>query len=578
MNPIQRVLSFKIFLLTLVIFSLTVPALALEGQIGSHDPSAIMLCDGKYYSFGTGGASHVSDDGWVWRTGAVTPGGGGMGPDMIRVGDYYYMYVASNVGGQPASRIVMKKTKSLNPESPDYGWEQMGVVNSTDGVEFCNGIDPGCFLDPTDGRFWLTFGSYFGNIRLVEMDPKTGLRIDPNKYFNIAINCEASVIIYHEGYYYILAAHGSCCRGTDSGYNIRTGRSKKITGPYVDHEGVDMMQGGGKLVIGSGERYVGAGHFGLFDEGNGIQKFSFHWEADLERGGGSVIDIRPLLWKDGWPIAGEIMKKGTYQIESVSTGTSLELAVEGQAVGRGSGGGRGGMMGGGMMGGTRGTRGTRGGQEAAPGGRSETPGAVPGRGNFAGAVGGQGEAPAGAFGAGRGGAGFGAARGGGDPNAARGGRGGAGMGGGMMGGGRGGSGSPVADQKAEDVMSTWPTGNIDVRLSNYLLQAQQKWTITPAEGKGGCLGSPYYKIAIAGTDRVLAATAEAELVTLPAYTGSDEQLWRIEQYTDGTWRIMPKVTPGYKETMVLSAIGSSAPTLEKINPNGNKQRWYFKNL
>jgi arabinan endo-1,5-alpha-L-arabinosidase len=566
MNPIQRVLSLKIFLLTIAIFSLTVPALALEGQIGTHDPTAIMLCDGKYYAFGTGGASHVSDDGWVWRTGAATPGGGGMGPDMIRVGDYYYMYVASNVGGQPASRIVMKKTKSLNPESPDYGWEQMGVVNETDGVEFCNGIDPGCFLDPTDGRMWLTFGSYFGNIRLVEMDPKTGLRIDPKKYVNIAINCEASVIIYHEGYYYILAAHGSCCRGSDSGYNIRTGRSKKITGPYVDHEGVDMMQGGGKLVIGSGERYVGAGHFGLFDEGNGIQKFSFHWEADLGRGGGSVLDIRPLLWKDGWPVAGEIMKEGTYKIESVSTGTALELAIEGQAVGRGSGGGgRGGAgMGGGMMGGrggagaggTRGTRGTRGGAQG------DAPGAaVPGAGNFAGAVGGE-----------ETGSGRGAARGG--QGAA--GRGGAGMGGGMMGGGRGGSGSPVADQKAEDVMSTWPTGNIDVRLSNYLLQAQQKWAITPAEGKGGCLGSPYYKIAIAGTDRVLAATAEAELVTLPAYTGSDEQLWRIEQYTDGTWRIMPKVTPGYKEPMVLSAIGGSFPTLEKINPNGNKQRWYFK--
>ena len=52
-------------------------------------------------------------------------------------------------------------------------------LTRTDGVEFCNGIDPGCFLDPTTGKFWLTFGSYFGNIRVVEMNPKTGLRIDP---------------------------------------------------------------------------------------------------------------------------------------------------------------------------------------------------------------------------------------------------------------------------------------------------------------------------------------------------------------------------------------------------------------
>ena len=31
----------------------------------------------------------------------------------------------------------MKKTKSLNPDSPDYGWEQMGVVNETMELSFC---------------------------------------------------------------------------------------------------------------------------------------------------------------------------------------------------------------------------------------------------------------------------------------------------------------------------------------------------------------------------------------------------------------------------------------------------------
>ena len=45
-----------------------------------------------------------------------------------------------------------------------------------------------------------------------------------------------------------------------------------------------------------------------------------HWEADLDRGGASVLDIRPLLWKDGWPVAGENAKEGTYEIESVDTG------------------------------------------------------------------------------------------------------------------------------------------------------------------------------------------------------------------------------------------------------------------
>ena len=65
-------------------------ALALDGQIGIHDPSTIMLCNGKYYTYGTGGSSLVSDDGWTWRRG-VTPLRRGMAPDIIHIGDRYYM-------------------------------------------------------------------------------------------------------------------------------------------------------------------------------------------------------------------------------------------------------------------------------------------------------------------------------------------------------------------------------------------------------------------------------------------------------------------------------------------------------
>jgi len=189
-------------------------------------------------------------------------------------------------------------------------------------------------LDPNTKRLWLTYGSYFGYIRLVELDPKTGKRLNPiEKPRNIAINSEASILIYHDGWYYLLVTHGSCCRGADSGYNIRVGRAKKVTGPFLDNMGVDMIQGGGKLFVGSSGRVVGPGHFGLFDVGDGVQRFSLHYESDLDRGGASVLDIRPLLWKDGWPVAGENPKLGTYQFESLRTGTSLELAVEGFPVG-----------------------------------------------------------------------------------------------------------------------------------------------------------------------------------------------------------------------------------------------------
>ena len=521
----QRRSSMKYLVLAglLVVASI---AVALDGQIVIHDPSTVVQCDGRYYTFGTGGTALVSDDGWTWRAGTRAPRAG-MAPDLIHVGDRYYQYISRNVGAQPKAEINMIWSKSLDPDSPDYKWVEGGVVVSTNGIEDCNGIDPGAFLDPTTGRLWLTYGSYFGYIRLVELDPKTGMRRYPNlRPFDIAINCEASTMIYREGWYYLLATHGSCCRGADSGYNIRVGRGRKPTGPFLDDNGIDMIQGGGKLVIGSGGRLVGPGHFGLLDLGDGVQKFSMHWEADFDRGGASVIDIRPLLWKDGWPIAGENAKDGTYAIESVRTGTALELAVEGIPVG--------------------GRRAGRGGAGMGPGS-----GAVGGQGSWA-----ERRRPATAGQALRG-----------RRTVGRG-----GMGGGVF----GGSGSPLPDQDVNQVSANWPSGNLDARMGNYLCQAQQKWTLKAVPNGGGYPGSPYFRITVAGTERTLAATEEGELVVLPAFSGGPEQLWRLDQLADGSWRIMPKAVPNAKTPMALSAIGASSATLSKYDPAGNKHRWLLE--
>jgi len=520
----------KFLLLTSAIIPLALPAWALDGQVGIHDPSTVVQCDGKYYVYGTGGNPLVSDDGWTWRRG-VTPLRTGAAPDVIHIGDRYFMYI---------SGVTMISSKTLDPESPDYKWEEGGSIAGYEGDgDFVNPIDPGAFLDPVDGRLWLTYGSYVGPIRLVELDPKTGKRVD-NKFYNLAINCEASDMIYHDGWYYLLATHQSCCQGANSGYNIRMGRSRSVYGPYLDNMGVDMIQAGGKLLITSGGRVIGPGHFGLMNLGDGVQKFSMHWEADLDRGGASVLDIRPLLWKDGWPVAGENMKDGTFDIESARTGTSLELAVEGVPVG----GGRNRGGGGGGFGG----RGGRGGARGGPG----APGA-PGDTNAAGgppAFGG----PAGPLGT--------------NAPGGRGGRGGFG--------GFGGQGGVIAPQDVAQVSTNWPTGDIDLRMANYMCQAQQKWAITSVTNAGGYPGSPYFKITIAGTDRALAATEDGELVSLPTFTGGPEQLWRFDELADGTWRIMPKVVPNSKEALALSAAGSSFATLAKFNPDSDRQRWNIK--
>jgi arabinan endo-1,5-alpha-L-arabinosidase len=113
-------------------------------------------------------------------------------------------------------------------------------------------------------------------------------------------------------------------------------------------------------------------------------------------------------------------------------------------------------------------------------------------------------------------------------------------------------------------------------MSPYMVQAQQKWTIAPVANVGGYPGSPYFKITVSGTDRALAATGDGELVALPAFTGGPEQLWRIDQLTDGTYRVMPRAVPGSNEPLALSAVGSSMPTLARFNAASDRQRWLFK--
>jgi arabinan endo-1,5-alpha-L-arabinosidase len=494
--------------------SATLPALALDGEVLVHDPSTVIQHAGRFYTYGTGAGLPIlaSDDGWTWRRAgslmSALPGGkpgaevlakGGnntWAPDIIHIGDKYFLYYSAP-GTQPKSAIGLLVGRTLDPESADYQWEDGGPVVWSDGIEDCNAIDPGVLLD-ADGRLWLTYGSYFGYIRLVELDPKTGKRRYPDRApANIAINSEASILIQRDGWYYLLVTHGSCCQGANSTYNIRMGRSRKVTGPYLDNMGIDMIEGGGKLFAASRGRNVGPGHFGLLDLGQGVEKFSLHYEADLDRGGVSVLDIRPLLWRDGWPVAGDNLVAGTYSIESMRTGTVLEIAVQGSPVG-GFRQRRGGPPGSGIVG------------SGPPSG--PPPGPPP------------------------------------EPRV----------------------GPPIPDQEPAHV-AAWPA-TTEVRLAPAMLQAQQKWIIAAAPGGGGYPGAPYYRITVAGTERALTAVAGGELEATP-YSGAAQQLWRIDQLTDGSYRIQPKSVPGSNEPMALSAIGSSSATLSKFDPASDRQRW-----
>lgn len=478
-------LNIKLQTLFIIFILCNTFAFSQEGEPYIHDPSTVILCDGKYYTFGTGGGGLISEDGWIWHGGAVRPGGG-VAPDVIKIGDRYYVTYAKGGGGLSgghASNIYVMWTKTLDPQSQDFSFKDETIVASSDGEEDCDAIDPAFLLDPTDGRLWLSYGTYFGFIKLIELDPKTGKHIEGNQPIDIAIDCEATAMMYRDGWYYLLGTHGTCCDGPNSTYNIRVVRSRKVTGPYVDNMGIPMLRGGGKLVVAADERFVGPGHFGLIDLGNGVQKFSCHFEADLEKSGRSVLAIRPLLWKDGWPVAGKNIKEGVYIIESERSGYVLELCVDFVRL-----------------------------PHTMRFSQQEKDEPV----------------------------------------------------------------KPVPGQQLADVIKDWPSGDIAVRMGDNMVRPHQKWTITPVDSVGGYLGSPYFKITITGTNRALTATAEREVTTMPEFTGKPEQLWRIDQLIDGTYRIMPKEVPNCKEPLALIAIGARSLTLATFDPNSDNSRWNLK--
>ena len=141
LTPTSRVFRFTVAAACLV----AVPLAALEGQPGLHDPSTVIVEHGKYYVYATGNGlpMSISEDGWTWRrAGGVMqamPGGkpgpdviarGGnniWAPDIIRVGNKYFLYYAAP-GTQPKAAIGLLVGKTLDPQSPDYAWQDVGPV------------------------------------------------------------------------------------------------------------------------------------------------------------------------------------------------------------------------------------------------------------------------------------------------------------------------------------------------------------------------------------------------------------------------------------------------------------------
>jgi arabinan endo-1,5-alpha-L-arabinosidase len=284
-----------------------------------HDPSTLVKCRNEYWLFSTGPgvAARRSKDLVNWEAGprvfAQAPGwttnaapgfkGYFWAPDIIQLSNRFLLYYSVSKWGENSSAIGLATNPTLDPADPNFLWTDQGLVIQSEKKDDFNAIDPAVFLD-FDGTLWLSFGSFWSGIKLVQLNAATGKRLAPDSpLHSLAYHpaIEAPCIYRRDQYYYLIVNWGLCCRGTNSTYNIRVGRSLAITGPYLDKNGVPMHRDAGSLLLETSNQFIGPGHAGVLTQG-GTNWLSFHY-YDGHRRGAATLALRRLEWDtNDWPV------------------------------------------------------------------------------------------------------------------------------------------------------------------------------------------------------------------------------------------------------------------------------------
>lgn len=294
-----------------------------------HDPS--MAKDGGvYYLFSTGDPAGRVDNGniqirtsvglkhWAFRGSVfgtiprwITSRLGDIpnlwAPDISYFSGLWHLYYAASTFGSNHSIIALATSPTLDQRSSAYHWTDDGPVIEATSSDDYNAIDPS-LARGHGGTKWLTFGSYWSGIKLVELNPATGKLLSvPPKLYSLAEGpipdaLEGPTITSHAGYYYLLVSFGSCCRGIASTYRIMVGRSSNITGSYVGPNGKSMMSGGGMELQGSDQQMIGPGSPSVL-AGAHRSLLVYHYYDAVHRGA-PWVQIRQLRWASGWPTTG----------------------------------------------------------------------------------------------------------------------------------------------------------------------------------------------------------------------------------------------------------------------------------
>ena len=320
------------------VFAQTAQALKLEGDVEySHDPSIAKDGD-TWYLFGTANGPNrkgelpirCSQDLHHWRPcGSVferipdwitqqSPATKELwAPDISYFNGEFHLYYAFSVFGKNTSGIALLTNKTLNPSSPDFHWVDHGLVLRSRLEDDFNAIDPNLVIDEK-GQAWLAFGSFWSGIKMRQIDPKAGLlSTTDTKLYSLASRkrpqnpppnppglpgdwqaVEAPFIIHHGDYFYLLVSWDLCCRGTKSNYKTMVGRSRSVTGPYVDASGTPMLEGGGSPLLLANGRWIGPGGESLLQQKDGDIIVYHAYDGTT---GHAFLQISTVAWVNGWP-------------------------------------------------------------------------------------------------------------------------------------------------------------------------------------------------------------------------------------------------------------------------------------
>ncbi|USX53561.1 arabinan endo-1,5-alpha-L-arabinosidase [Lentzea sp. HUAS12] len=281
------------------------------GDISVHDPSAVRRADGSYLvaHTGTNIALKTSTDRIAFRdAGSAFPGGapwatpytnGGINlwaPDLSYRDGRYWLYYSASTFGSNRSAIFLATSTTGNAGT----WTHRGLVVESRTSDDFNAIDPDLVVDDR-GRWWLSFGSFWSGIKMIALDPSTGLRSGTSLRSLAGRGggpVEAPTIVKRGAFYYLFVSFDHCCRGAASTYRVVVGRSGSVTGPYVARDGTALTSGGGTEVLAGRGSVHGTGHQDVLADVDG-DVLLYHYYTDS---GASRLGINLLAYDSaGWP-------------------------------------------------------------------------------------------------------------------------------------------------------------------------------------------------------------------------------------------------------------------------------------